>query len=270
MPLKKHLQSEVCVEVISASNENLQYLEYVPFYIDYWLQISRNSEIKFIPRVYLIMDTLPTNLEKYSAYLTLLPAGGMSSAFSSQNIRTLATVDTIHDFVITSDIDMVPLSNKYFIGLATQARENRNSFIVGRDVLSVGQYPICYNIAGPEIWSQVIGHKLAKLSLAERLHELVLQSQSLNEYSGKKGGSGWYFDQQFLYSQVERNIDRDFLIRLQDCQTKHKRVDRNRHKSILPLFMLPLIASGLYADYHLPRLTRVMKLFLKVLIKVVR
>lgn len=164
MPLKKHLQIEVCVEVVSASNENLQYLEYVPIYIEYWLQIGRKSKVKFIPHVYLIMDTLPTNLEKYSAYLTLLPPAGMSSAFCSQNIRTLATVDTIHDFVITSDIDMVPLSSRYFIELTTQARGNRNSFIVGRDVLSAGQYPICYNIASSEIWSQVIGNKLAQKS----------------------------------------------------------------------------------------------------------
>lgn len=260
----------VSVEIISASNNNPDYLEFVPVYIDFWLKINKVSRITFIPRIFLIMEEIPPHLEKYKRFLTLVNIDDLDSSFAAQNIRTLATVDSACDFVITSDIDMIPLSGKFFTCLTETAKTNRFSFVVGRDVLSSGQFPICYNIASPLIWEKLIGKNLVQLKLSDRVSKLGNQLNQIGNYDGSKGGSGWYFDQEFVYLQAKKNFENKNVILLNDNETGHRRLDRARHRSFIPIFLIPMIALGYYADYHLPRMNFFMRHFLKLLIKVVK
>lgn len=260
----------VSVEVISASNENPHYLEFVPTYIDFWLAVNAKSDITFVPRVFLIMDEIPPDLERYKVYLTLVKINDFDSTFAAQNIRTLGTIDSICDFVITSDIDMIPLSSEFFTLLTKIAEANRSSFVIGRNVLSHGQFPICYNIASPLIWARLIGENLVQMKLGDRVLRLGSELNGSGNYAGSKGGSGWYFDQEFLFSQVKRNLEPKEVIALNDSDTGHRRLDRTRHRGFVPIFLIPIIARGYYADYHLPPLNFFVRNLLKLLIKVVK
>jgi hypothetical protein len=268
--LNHPLETRTRVEVISAVNENQAYLCYVPYFIDFWVKVSNLSLMHYKPKVYLIMDKIPANLEIYSNYLVLVQSEFESSAFVSQNIRTLATVDSDCDLAITSDIDMLPLSSNFFDFICEKAEENTSSFIVGRHVLSEGQYPICYNVSSPRNWRRVLGEELATLKLVNRVKELSTQSKEVAPYLEVKGGSGWYFDQEFLFKKVNQNYNSDEIIRLTDAETNHNRLDRTRHRGIIPLLSVALISRGFFSDYHLPRMSRTLKFILSVMIRAVR
>jgi hypothetical protein len=268
--LNHPLEARRRVEVISAVNENQAYLCYVPYFIDFWLKVSDVSLMSYKPRVYLIMDEIPIHLELYSAYIVLVPSEFESSAFASQNVRTLATMDSDCDLVITSDIDMLPLSSNFFDFICEKAIINPSSFIVGRHVLSEGQYPICYNVSSPRNWRRVLGEELSTLELEDRVRELSTRSKEVAPYLGIKGGSGWYFDQEFLFTKVNQNYDPDEIIRLTDAETNHNRLDRAHHKGIIPLLNVVRISRGFFADYHLPRMSWTLKFILSVLIRIVR
>jgi hypothetical protein len=96
-----------------------------------------------------------------------------------------------------------------------------NSFFILRDVLEPGQFPICYNLAKPEVWrllfhSYGVGSPTSKI-----LRDILDKFGGDSAYSGLHGGSGWTIDQQTLWNLIQDNVAgikfEKFLVSIAAC-----------------------------------------------------
>jgi hypothetical protein len=168
------------------------------------------------------------------------------SGFAAQNIRALAAGWSDADLVMTTDIDMLPLSQRATRRMVAHLAGAPDSFVIGRDVLSEAEVAICYNLASPATWSRLWQRPCAPDN-AEIELETILQ-RSAEGYEGSHGGLGWHIDQQHLYQRLrETGIN---VVRLNDSITGHRRLDRGRHRSPRHWAVLPSAAAGYFTDYH--------------------
>ena len=254
------------VTVLASSNQNEKYLDCVPHFIDFWLGHNAASAHDFTPMVIIIGSDLPKSLERYSTYCRLYnPPFGVSSVFSSQIIRVLYPAICETDVVLTTDIDMVPLSSREIDFVLSGRDKHDSSFEVVRDVLPEGQYPICYNIATPQTWSDVTG--VRSLSDVDKVlaKEFLALSDANSDYDGERGSDGWYTDQEYLFRVVESFERLGGLVRrFRDSETGHKRLDR-----LGPYFLswvsIPLVILGVFTDHHLRHPVKRYPLFMSAL-----
>lgn len=210
------------------------------------------SEIAEVePILVLVADDadVPAALAADPAVHVFRPEPGLNTALQAQCIRLLypALLDA-KGGVITSDVDMVPMSPRYFH--RPLRRIDRAHFVCYRDdLLPLGEMPICYNAALPRTWSSLFG--------VEDLDDVraVLRAWGRDvEYAGTRGGAGWTTDQRQLYRVVlERGRrDGDVWI-LDDAYTGYRRLERayvEKWKSVSDDARRG-IARRSFSDFHL-------------------
>jgi hypothetical protein len=213
-----------------------------------WAQITGLE-----PILVLVADreAVPPELADDPAVHLFEPEPSLNTAFQAQCIRLLYPALLEADgAVITSDIDMVPMSPRYFHRPLT--RIDRRHFVSYRDVLlPLGEQPICYNAALPHTWASVFGvHDLDDVRL--RLRDWGDDV----EYAGTHGGPGWTTDQRQLYRiLLERGrAERDVWI-LNDYFTGYRRLERAYVEKwgMLSPDARRGIARRSFSDFHLLR-----------------
>lgn len=235
------------LEVLASSDLHNKYLSCVPMFINFWLSTNLDPAIEIRPRVLIVANILPNLPFDYLQYCTLLDPGKAPTSFVAQVARLTEAPKSNADFVMTTDIDMLPLNQRVTKLCISKLLVNPKSFIIARDVLDAGQYPICYNLASPATWSQLL--KTNAFDNPTPMEILAIYGGG-SKYSGIHGGEGWTIDQEFLYSLVESSSSTISVIKLQDIETKHRRLDRVRHRFPRNWMVLPLILFGRYTDYH--------------------
>lgn len=243
--------SQIEITALTAVNLNRKYLECVPLYVDFWLSLNKKTTlVEYMPKVLILAAELPEELLEYEEWCTLVnvPAE-IPSVFASQAIRIFYPSLLTSDFVITSDVDMVPLGDSVFFE-AIQRIQAGSSFVICRDVLAAGQYPICYNVASPEVWSQVNEVK-SSTQLQQALQQIYFRDLAYIDYLGQHGGLGWYADQEELYRLVEKfRLNGGNVVKMSDRETGHRRLDRRLHPFPINWLLLPFIAIGVFSDFH--------------------
>jgi hypothetical protein len=238
------------VEVLSASDLNIKYLDCVEPYISAWLSVPVRNNIKFIPRVLIIAESIPERLSNFSEFLILVDPLDMPSAFVSQTARVLEARNSTADYVLTSDIDMLPLNVTFESILVNSQDFDLNTFFILRDVLEPGQFPICYNLAKPEVWRLLISPYGMDSPTSKILRQILDEFGGNSAYSGLHGGNGWTIDQQTLWKLVQGNVAAIRFEKFMDTRTRHRRLDRAHHRGFLKWLILPLVFTGYYHDYH--------------------
>jgi hypothetical protein len=238
------------VEVLSSSDLNIKYLNCVEFYISAWLSVPVRNQIKFIPKVLIVAQSIPRSLLHFSEFLVLIDPLDMPTAFVSQTARIIEAQNSVADYVMTSDIDMLPLSVSFECALIDSRDFDPNSFFILRDVLEPGQFPICYNLAKPEVWRLLIHSYGVGSPTSKILRDILDEFGGNSAYSGLHGGSGWTIDQQTLWNLVTDNAAGIRFEKFLDSQTRHRRLDRLHHRGLLKWLALPLVFIGFYHDYH--------------------
>lgn len=241
------------ITAITATNLEPKYLECAPIFVKFWLSQVDHPQNYFRPLVIVVAPELPPELETIKDYCVLYPSPpGVSSVFTSQLIRALYAARVESDFVLTSDVDMLPLSTKVFEYVLRANSANRETFSVCRDVLAAGQYPICYNLATPRTWGSVTG-----VTSGGDIDSLLVSSfhsaYSRNKgYDDRHGARGWFTDQEVLFRQVERFERNGGVVRrFTDHQTKHRRLDRIYTLGPLKWLVVPMVLFGALTDYHI-------------------
>ncbi len=241
---------ELKIVALTAVNTNPKYLSCVPLFIEYWLSLKPSGQnIVYQPKVLVIASELPKQLDQYSKWCELFDVGQeVSSTFASQGIRILSPALQSSDYVLTTDVDMLPMSDRLF-QLGLKAIQKGADFIVCRDVLSNQQYPICYNLASPKVWMSLNGIQSSK-DVSFLLSKWFTTERTKGQYKGEHGGFGWFADQERLYDLVNDFEQRGGRVRrFSDKQTGHKRLDR---LTPFPLnwLLLPFVSTGVFTDYH--------------------
>ena len=238
------------VEVLSASDLNEKYLNCVESYISAWLSVPVLKQIKFVPKVLIVAKSIPKSLLQFSEFLVLIDPLDMPTAFVSQTARIIEAQNSVADYVMTSDIDMLPLSVSFECALIDSQDFDPNSFFILRDVLEPGQFPICYNLAKPEVWRLLFHSYGAGSPTSKILRDILDKFGGNSAYSGLHGGSGWTIDQQTLWNLIQDNVAGIRFEKFLDSQTRHRRLDRLHHRGFLKWLALPLVLIGFYHDYH--------------------
>jgi hypothetical protein len=198
------------------------------------------------PRIFLISNEIPSHLKQYQKYIILFPPlNEIPTDFIAQNIRVLSMAYFENSIVLTTDIDMIPMSPDIYEKHILESH-HKNSFIVLRDQL-VNEYPICYLVSPSDLVREII------LSNNRKLNDLIqLVWSQMNQadihYSSLHGGSGWNFDQKYIYNAIEGFTDKKRIIKLKDRTTGFKRIDRiNKPLGVF----IQLFSNEIYTDYHL-------------------
>ena len=257
------------IVALTAVNTNPKYLSCVPFFIDYWLTLKPvDRNVVYVPKILVIANELPKELDEYAQWCELLSISqDISSTFVSQAVRILSPALEDSDYVLTTDVDMLPMSDRVF-QKGIDELQNGADFIVCRDVLSNNQYPICYNLASPEVWMRVNGIKSTE-DILTRLSRWFAGVAENGSYKGEHGGSGWFADQEQLFelvNQFEKMGGK--VVKFVDKQTMHRRLDRLFLPFPLNWILLPIVSTGTYTDYHVHHPVRKHRRFIKAVQKV--
>lgn len=256
------------VEVLSASDLNVKYLKCVESYISAWLSIPVRNQIQFVPKVLIVAKSIPESFLQFSEYLVLIDPLDMPTAYVSQTARIVEARYSTADYVLTSDIDMLPLNVSFESSLINSQDFHSNSFYILRDVLEAGQFPICYNLAKPEVWSSLLSPYGVDSPTSKILRSVLDEFGGNSAYSGLHGGNGWTIDQQTLWHLVQENVSRIRFEKFVDKQTRHRRLDRIHHRGLLKWFLLPLVFIGYYHDYHVHHPIIINMKYVKVVLRI--
>lgn len=241
----------VRVGVITASTADSSYADCVPWFVRFWsLQKSELAEVEFEPLVVFVGEELPTALEAFSDHCVLFPTD-IPGPFVAQNIRNYFPAIADFDVIVTSDVDMFPLTSRVIDTALSAVLEDGQNFVVARDVLPTGQFPICYSVGTADAWRALCPAR-DRSEIQRALELLFANRMAGGRYDGVRGGPGWFVDQEHLYDSAAREAAAGRLnaIGLSDTETGHRRLDRDSHNGLLRWRLLLLVALGKFTDYH--------------------
>jgi hypothetical protein len=210
-----------------------------PMYLEFWDVISKVWREKFnvIPVLGLICDEDSEIYEdKYGLVKKFKQVKGVDAALQSQIVR-LYLPKFLDGKCLISDIDMIPLSPKYFHENLLKVN-NENIVIYSSDNKGCQQsdmYPMCYISAHSNTFKNV-------LSLEIGWDEFVLSQNDRKQ--------GWYTDQKFIFEKInqynqEKNncifLNRGWLI----SGSAEKRIDRIKWD-----YDSEKVKEGYYIDCH--------------------
>lgn len=249
--------------VVAATDMNSEYLDCLPHFIEAWEGANRKSVMTVRPHVLIIGRSLPAKMQTYEKYCTVLRDPISPSTLAAQMGRIALAARSRADLVVTTDIDMIPLSLHVLEYSAMSLLGAQSDFVVVRDIFEPGQYPMCYAMGPPSSWQRLTVDE--GNTLTQTIESLLTTRRE--QYSGIKGGSGWYFDQEFLYDAISREEGLGLrLLKQQDSETGHLRLDRELHPFPINWLLLPLTRLGFFSDYHMHMPIRSHRRFLSLLI----
>jgi hypothetical protein len=240
------------ITALTATNLNPKYLSCAIHFVNFWLDQSPSDNNNYKPLVIVVAQEFPDELISIRDYCVLFESPtGLSDVFASQFVRSLYAPLVGSDLVLTTDVDMFPLSLKVFNCILSSSPEPLSTFHVCRDVLPKGQYAICYNLASPKVWSQITGVvSIADLSNT-LLSEFNKAYEQNNGYTEGHGELGWFSDQEYLFKSVDRfEQAQGRVLRFTDKVTQHSRLDRASTSFLSKWFLLLFVAFNYLTDYH--------------------
>jgi FkbM family methyltransferase len=187
--------------VLTAVNNNPDYIQYIPNFIKSWSFLFPEVDIKII----FINDEITSELKQFEKYIILFkPIPNIDTAFIAQNIRIYYPAILNKKGVLITDIDIYPLNRNYF-EKPTENNILKNTFLSYRPKGSVGteQIAICYNMASSHIWSIISGVKgindiQLKLRQTYPRNYGVLCPPPLQWLK-----HGWFKDQEELFKMID-------------------------------------------------------------------
>jgi hypothetical protein len=241
------------ITALTATNLNPKYLSCAKHFIDFWLAQDSTKTDRYSPLVIVVAGELPQELMSVREYCILFsPPEDIPDVFCSQFVRALYAPLVNSDLVITTDIDMFPLSLKVFRASLRLSEDPKATFHILRHVLPQGQYAICYNLASPAIWSEITN--VQSLDDVSRVLKREFDAALIRNkgYLDDHGAVGWFSDQEFLYEKVNlyEASGAGRVKKYVDKDTGHIRLDRIFTPPPLNWLLLPLVLLGLLTDYH--------------------
>jgi len=230
--------------VLTAVNENILYLDFVPIFIKTWNKLYPDVDVRII----MIAKNIPNNLLLYKQNIIIFePIENVLTSFTSQFIRLLyPCILNYKNGVLITDIDILPMNKTYYTENIIEY--DNNKFIYYRDniLLKNKQIAMCYNVATPQVWRDIF-----KVNNVGDINIFIKNVSDKNVIKEGHGNVGWSTDQQTLYNKVnEWNKKTNNFIRLNEKQTKFKRLDRIEKVDIYNANIRENIEEGRYTDYH--------------------
>lgn len=157
----------------------------------------------------------------------------IDTGFQSQIARMYVTKYYEEKICLTSDIDMLPLSKKYFTE-TIEKYNNDNLIIFSSDAYqNVNRYPICYNVAKGGVFNEIMSFENTFEEYCQKLH---------------KFGLGWDTDELYFGQKVNTFINQDKIVKLKrgwNPTSAKNRIDRSNWS-----YDVKMLQNGEYIDSH--------------------
>lgn len=230
--------------VLTSCNNNNSYLQMYPYIFKVW---KKRMELDCY--LILIMDKIPEFLIEYKDYIILFPPyNNINTVFIAQTIRILYPALFENKNILITDMDIIPISKKYFIDSIENYDDKNDIFISYTDrYLKQKMMAMCYNIAKSETWK-----KIFNINNTNDIKNILNEWYNIN-YNGEKNCDGWYCDQIKLYEYAINNKNINLVI-LKDKNIGYKRLDKR--KSIIDkLIVNKNIMNEIldYSDIHISK-----------------
>ncbi len=213
-----------------------------PLYYDFWPIISKTWREIFniTPILGLISDEDSDFIEdEYGLIKKFKSIEGIDIGLQSQIIR-LYLPSILDSTSLISDIDMVPLSKKYFIDYISSFDENK-FYVMTSDhpeCLAFNQYQMCYNVSKPDLFKDILEVEDSWIDFAKKLNNL---------------GQGWTTDQNYLYRMVNKYHSMENIVLLNRGFNNFNNFANNRIDRGYWSYSDILVKNEYYFDSHLLR-----------------
>ena len=233
--------------ILTACDENPDYLYYIPFFIKCWKHLFPDVKIVIV----MIMNEIPEDLKEYAEHMVLFePIQGMSTIYTAQNIRIYYPALLQSKACLITDIDLFPMSRSYYISGYTP-KMLEDTFITFRPmkpgIVDDNQIAICYNIASSEVWRKVNGVNNIQDVCIKLIENYPIDYGELMPPPMDWLRCGWFKDQELLFdfvkmSNVKHHIVGDALF---------KRIDKSHHFTLDKANAINV--KNKYSDFIPPR-----------------
>lgn len=227
--------------VLTAGNINSHYTKLYPLIYKIWKE-------RFNLDCYLILvaDEIPDYLEELKNYIILWnPIENINNIYVAQVIRILYPALFKKNNILVTDLDIFPVSRKYFIDSIKDVDDNKFISYTNR-YFKQKMVAICYNVAKSEVWSDIFG-----INTEDDIRKFLIENYN-NEYNGRKNCPGWYTDQLKLYEYLNNWKKKENHLILKDKDLNFKRLNNRQvnKEYIVKKFKKVLDELELYSDIH--------------------
>lgn len=186
--------------VILSTNDNLNYLSYLPYVQKAWNCLGWNTLTFYLGK----QELKSSNENKIIKINEINPYKEATLV----QISRLFAYKYLDGLIMTSDIDMMPLSDYW-------KPETDQIHCYGSDLTHFRHHPICYISATKQQWQSLIPE--------DSIEDL------LNQYNQAKSSNfndWWFTDQDIITERIEKNKNRVIIPRTFDGGLAFGRIDR--------------------------------------------
>lgn len=241
----------ILTDVLTATNMNPQYYEFIPIFINVWKKLFPEINIHII----LISDKINEILLPYKKYIKLFkPIPNIDEGFIAQNIRLFypALLTSAKGGILITDMDMIPMNEIYYTEPIKNINDNK--FVCYRPLSCVGtnEMVMCYNIAHQNVWREIFNINNQE-DIINTIKSIYKKEKYYGENANKHYKPYWITDQLYLYEKTQEwNIIVKNLIILDDSKYMN-RLDKINLNNLNYNLMKENIKKKLYSDFHMPR-----------------
>lgn len=210
--------------VIISSDDNPTYKDFYPIIAKRWFDLGYKTYYINITDI----DDEITN--DWGVIKKIKKIENIPTGFQSQVVR-LFSFNLIQGNLLTSDIDMLPISRNYFNKSLLEYEENKILLLSGQPYDGVPFYPMCYVISNSDTMVKCL--EIKDLSFEDYCNMLI-----------QRYGVTWNTDENFLHSQLEKNKN---MIKLMNRDFSN-RIDRSDWQ-----YDQEMLKNDYYVDSHLLR-----------------
>jgi hypothetical protein len=221
--------------IVSSDNNSL--------YLDFWPYVSYIWKIKFdIEPVLLYIGEDSTNIqEEYGKVIKVNPSKEYPIHIQSLFVRYWYACSVDNKISIISDIDMFPISKKYFTDSIKDIDDSKYIHL-NPCINQYGMIPSCYHVARGDIFREVLG---IDCSFEDSLNMVEKNDRSKKENCPEY----WFSDEIFATNRINNYKNKNiFEFIFRDGGQNGHRIDRGRWKYDVNLFK-----SDHYWDSHVIR-----------------
>ncbi len=208
-------------------------------YLDFWPIVKKAWEsLDIEPILFLVTKKDIPDLDCNTFHIDKI-----NDVFTAQNLRLLVPSLYPDDVCMISDIDMMPLSKKYFLDSINNIKNDK--FVIFRsDATPESMLPICWNSALGSTWG-----KIFSVNDIDEIKNTLIQWYPEKYKPFKKN---WYLDQIQLRNHINNYEKKESknVIYFTDEELNFKRLNRDTIDDDLASFK---INPEPFVDFHMPR-----------------
>lgn len=248
--------------IVLSVNDNQDYLYYAPLCCWAWRQFGWDPIVMYRGEINAHLQCcLSSGAMTKDDIFFVQNIPGYRSDTVTQMSRLYAACILDNGYMMTGDIDMIPLSDYW-------NPDRKKITIYGHDLTGYGHYPICYIGMPPDLWVSVFG-----LSSTD-YHEMIKRDlDSLPQAKDEDFYKYWFTDQDFATERIKATqFEKDFINRGQYSNGYARgRVDRGAwtldHEQFIDAHLHRDLFKSFYPnanDTHVKKFADTMRLLYRI------